>query len=174
MNVKSAVFKTEAVPRFGILTRHRHAAVPNRHAAVPKPLSKDARHARLARSLSRLDAAAGRCLRVRDCPFLFTAAGRAERRVDPVPRFVTARCCTTNRISQNVWTTARCGSARVGRFAQTFGRTARDTGADHRDLAGVVLEAAAHLVRASALGDGISGHDPLRAHRYGQAVAVPM
>src|SRR5450755_1475382 len=51
MDVKSAVFKTEQGPRFGFFTL-------DEHAAMPKPLSKDARHARLARSLSRLDAAA--------------------------------------------------------------------------------------------------------------------
>jgi hypothetical protein len=32
MNVKSAVFKTEKGPEFGILTRHMHAAVADRGA----------------------------------------------------------------------------------------------------------------------------------------------
>ncbi len=72
MNVKSAVFEygfvrsseyvglvapligTEEDRPFGI-------SAPDRHAAAPQ-LSKDARHARLARSLSGLDAAAGRGL----------------------------------------------------------------------------------------------------------------
>src|ERR1700693_5684731 len=73
--------RTEEGRPIGILT-------PDRHAAVPRQLSKDARDARLARSLSGLDAVAGRGLRVRNHPFLFTTGGRAERGVDPVPRLV--------------------------------------------------------------------------------------
>src|SRR5271157_3963890 len=106
--------RTEEHRPIGILTR-------DGHAAVPKPLSKDARNALLARSLSGLDAAARRCLRVRDYPFLFTTGGRAKRGVDPIPRFVASRCRAANWISQNVRTTARCDSARAGRFAQTSG-----------------------------------------------------
>ena len=75
------LIRTKEGRPIGILT-------PDRHAAVPRQLSKDARHARLACSVSGLDAAAGRSLRVRDHPFLFTTRGRAQRRVDPVPRLV--------------------------------------------------------------------------------------
>ena len=46
----------------------------------------------LARSLSGLDAAAGRGLRVRDNAFLLPAGGGAKRRTDPVPRLAASQC----------------------------------------------------------------------------------
>jgi hypothetical protein len=49
--------RTEKHRLFGILTG-------DRHPAAPKALRRDARHAQLARSLSGLDAAAGRSLRI--------------------------------------------------------------------------------------------------------------
>jgi hypothetical protein len=65
-------------------------------------------------------------------------------------------------ISEEVRTSAQCGSACASCFTETSGRAPRDTGAEHRHVTGIVLKAAAHFVRASVLGDEFSRRDSLR------------
>ena len=77
IDVKSAVFSPAGRRGFGRPSRQGHAAMPH-------PLTKDAHHAGLARSVSRLEAVASRVVRVRDHALLLPASKRANRGLDPV------------------------------------------------------------------------------------------